>query len=44
MIEKYCLIIQIYVLCNAYAKFDRNPQINSQDMEHKQNSGVDQGP
>ena len=29
---------------NAYAKFDRNPQINSQDTEHKQNSDVDQGP
>ena len=29
---------------NAFAKFDRNPQINSQDMEHKQNSDVDQGP
>ena len=29
---------------NAYKKFDRNPQINSQDIEHKQNSDVDQGP
>ena len=29
---------------NAYTKFDRNPQINSQDIEHKQNSDVDQGP
>ena len=27
----------------AYTKFDRNPQINSQDTEHKQNSDVDQG-
>ena len=25
-------------------KFDRNPQINSQDIEHKQNSDIDQGP
>ena len=25
-------------------KFDRNLQINSQDIEHKQNSDVDQGP
>ena len=25
-------------------KFDQNPQINSQDIEHKQNSDVDQGP
>ena len=24
-------------------KFDRNPQINSQNIEHKQNSEVDQG-
>ena len=24
--------------------FDQNPQINSQDIEHKQNSDVDQGP
>ena len=29
---------------NAYTKFDQNPQINSQDTEHKQNSDVDQGP
>ena len=29
---------------NAYTKFDRNPQTNSQAMEHKQNSDVDQGP
>ena len=29
---------------NAYTKFDQNPQINSQDIEHKQNSEVDQGP
>ena len=26
---------------NAYTKFDRNPQINSQDTEHKQNSDMD---
>ena len=32
------------VSTNAYTKFDRNPQINSQDIEHKQNSDVDQGP
>ena len=29
---------------NEYTKFDGNPQINSQDIEHKQNSDVDQGP
>ena len=29
---------------NAYTKFDRNPQLNSQDIEHKQNSEVDHGP
>ena len=29
---------------NAYTKFDRNPQINSQDIEHKQSSDIDQGP
>ena len=29
---------------NAYTKFDLNPQINSQNIEHKQNSDVDQGP
>ena len=29
---------------NAYTKFDQNPQIHSQDIEHKQNSDVDQGP
>ena len=25
---------------NAYTKFDKNPQINSQDIEHKQNSDI----
>ena len=30
------------VTSNAYTKFDI--QINSQDIEHKQNSDVDQGP
>ena len=29
---------------SAYAKFDQNPQNNSQDIEHKPNSNVDQGP
>ena len=29
---------------NAYTQFDRNPQINLQDIEHKQNSDADQGP
>ena len=29
---------------NAYTIFDLNLQINSQDIEHKQNSDVDQGP
>ena len=29
---------------NAYTKFDQNPQINSQDNEHKQNSDINQGP
>ena len=29
---------------NAYAKFDRNPQMNSQDIEHEQNADVNQGP
>ena len=29
---------------NAYTKFDRNPQINSQDIEQKQNSDINQGP
>ena len=28
----------------TYTEFDRNPQINSRDIEHKQNSDVDQGP
>ena len=27
---------------NAYAKFERNSQIDSQDIEHKQNSDADQ--
>ena len=29
---------------NACTKFDQNPQIHSQNIEHKQNSDVDQGP
>ena len=29
---------------NAYTKFDQNPQINSQDIEHKQNSDINHGP
>ena len=29
---------------NAYTKSDQNPQINSKDIKHKQNSDVDQGP
>ena len=29
---------------NAYTKFDQNPQINSQDIDNKQNFDVDQGP
>ena len=29
---------------NAYTNFDRNPQIYSQDIEHKQNSDIHQGP
>ena len=29
---------------NADAKFDRNRQLNSQDIEHKENSDFDQGP
>ena len=32
------------VSINTNTKFDRNPQINSQDIEHKQYSDVDQGP
>ena len=29
---------------NAYTKFDRNPQISSRDIVHKQNSDINQGP
>ena len=29
---------------NAYTKFEQNLQINSKDIEHKQNSDFDQGP
>ena len=35
----------IYLInINVYTKFDRNPQVNSQDIKHKQNSDVDRGP
>ena len=45
MNEIYCSIIPSlhFVSINAYTKFDRNPQINSQDIEHKK-SDVIQGP
>ena len=43
MNEKCCAKLRL-VNINAYTKFDRNPQIKSQDIEHKQNSEVDQGP
>ena len=33
-----------FVNINAYTKFEQNPQINSQDIEHKQNSDIDQEP
>ena len=29
---------------NAHTKFDRNPKINSQVIEHKQNSDINQRP
>ena len=29
---------------NAYTKSDRNTHINSQNIEHKQKSDIDQGP
>ena len=37
MNETYCSVIPSlhFVNINAYTKFDRNPQINSQDIEHK---------
>ena len=47
MNEKYCSINHPHlhlVNINAYTKSDRNLQINSQDIEHKQNSDVNQGP
>ena len=46
MNKKYCSIKQNLHLVNinAYTKFEQNPQINSQDIKHKQNSDVDQGP
>ena len=36
-------ILSINKLSTSLENFDRNPQINSQDIEHKQNSDVDQG-
>ena len=46
MNETYCSIIPNlhFVNINAYTKFDRNPQINSPDIEHKKKSDVKQGP
>ena len=45
MDEKYCSIMQIYILSiPIYLQNDRYLQINSQDIEHKQNSDIDQGP
>ena len=47
--QKYCSVIQIYILSISiyiyiYIKSDQNTQINSQDIEHKQSSDVEQGP
>ena len=36
-------ILSINKISTSHENFDRNPQINSQDIEHKQNSDVDQG-
>ena len=33
-----------FININAYTNFDRNPSINSQDIEHEQNSYINQGP
>ena len=46
MNETYFSIIPSlhFVNINAYTKFDRNPQINSQDIEHKKTSHAKQGP
>ena len=33
-----------HVNINAHTKFDQNPQINSQNIEHKQNFDIDEGP
>ena len=45
MNETYCSIIPSlhFVNINAYTKFDRNPQINSQDIEHKKNLTPNKG-
>ena len=42
--EQQILFNLHFVNINAYTKSDQNPQINSQDIEHKQNSDIDQGP
>ena len=36
-------ILSINKISTSLENFDRNQQINSQDIEHKQNSDVDQG-
>ena len=33
-----------FINIDACTKFDKNPSINSQDIEHKRNSDVNQGP
>ena len=45
MNETYCSIIPSlhFVNINAYTKFDWNPQINSQDIEHKKNLTPNKG-
>ena len=45
MNETYCSVIPSlhFVNINAYTKFDRNPQINSQDIEHKKNLTPNKG-
>ena len=33
-----------FINIEACTKFDKNPSINSQDIEHKQNFDINQGP
>ena len=44
IVKNFAVTKSVVIKRGHCTKFDQNPQINSQDIEHKQSSDVDQGP